>query len=69
MAGSDGVSRTRADRGLARALGSLFGEVTVSRIAYRAPGAVNLHPADAALNLPPGKHSQARRTSGTHRVD
>jgi hypothetical protein len=28
------------------------GEAIVTWIAYRAPGAGNLHPADAALNLP-----------------
>ena len=31
--------------------------MTVTRIAYRAPGARNAHPADEQLNLPPGKHS------------
>lgn len=30
----------------------MFGTVTVTRIAYRALGASNLHPMDAALNLP-----------------
>ncbi|HEY5986122.1 MAG TPA: ISKra4 family transposase, partial [Streptosporangiaceae bacterium] len=41
------------DRGLA----TVFGEVTVARIAYRARGRANLYPADAALNLPAEKHS------------
>ena len=45
--------RTSADRPLA----STSGPVTVTRIAYRAPGARNAHPADAGLNLPPGRHS------------
>jgi hypothetical protein len=31
--------------------------VTVTRIAYRAPGVPNVHPADAQLGLPPGRHS------------
>jgi hypothetical protein len=31
--------------------------VTVSRIAYRAPGAARVHPADAELDLPRGKYS------------
>jgi hypothetical protein len=57
VTGEDGIARTRAERGHRRPLASLFGEVTVSRIAYRAPGAANVHPADAELNLPPGKHS------------
>ena len=42
-------------------LGTVFGEVTVSRIAYRAPAHRNLHPADAALNLPVERHSHGLR--------
>ena len=38
-----------------------FGQVTVSRIAYRSPGRANVHPADAALNLPEEKHSHGLR--------
>jgi hypothetical protein len=38
-----------------------FGQVTVSRIAYRSPGRSNVHPADAALNLPQEKHSHGLR--------
>jgi hypothetical protein len=57
VAGDDGIVRTRAEKGRSRPLASVFGEVTVERIAYRAPGAPNVHPADAELNLPPGKHS------------
>lgn len=55
--GPDGAARTRAEHGHRRLLSTVFGQVTVSRIAYRAPGAANVHPADAALNLPPGRHS------------
>src|SRR5216684_3315617 len=61
VAGADGVTRTRAEAGHARPLATVFGEVTVSRIAYRAPGASNLHPADAELNLPEEKHSHGLR--------
>jgi hypothetical protein len=57
VTGPDGVARTRAERGHSRQLSSVFGPVTVSRIAYRAPGVPNVHPADAELNLPPGRHS------------
>lgn len=57
VTGLDGVTRRRAEAGHARPLSSVFGPVTVSRIAYRAPGAPNVHVADAELNLPPGKHS------------
>jgi hypothetical protein len=42
-------------------LGTVFGEVIVSRMAYRAPGHRNLHPADAALNLPVERHSHGLR--------
>ena len=61
VTGPDGVARTRAERGHARPLATRFGQVTVSRIAYRAPGAPNLHPLDAALNLPQEKHSHGLR--------
>jgi len=57
VTGPDGVTRTRAERGHARMLASIFGPVTVTRIAYRAPGACRVHPADAELGLPAGKHS------------
>jgi hypothetical protein len=33
----------------------------VSRIAYRSPGRSNVHPLDAALNLPEEKHSHGLR--------
>jgi len=36
---------------------SVFGPVVVSRIAYRAPGVPAVHPLDAELGLPVGKHS------------
>ncbi|HEX9539563.1 MAG TPA: ISKra4 family transposase [Streptosporangiaceae bacterium] len=57
VTGPDGIARTRAEAGHSRPLSSVFGQVTVSRIAYRAPGARNVHPADAELNLPREKHS------------
>jgi hypothetical protein len=55
------VTRGRAEAGHERALVTVVGGVTVSRIAYRAPGAPNLHPADAALNLPEERHSHGLR--------
>jgi len=61
VAGADGVVRTRAERGHQRPLKTVFGEVTVTRVACRAPGAANLHPADAALNLPEEAHSHGLR--------
>jgi len=57
VTGPEGSARTRAEAGHCRSLSGVFGPVTVSRIAYRAPGAANVHPADAQLSLPPGKHS------------
>ena len=52
-----GVPRTRAERGHARTVISQFGPVVIRRMAYRAPGQPNLHPRDAALNLPPRRYS------------
>ena len=61
VAGADGVVRVRAERGHQRELATVFGMVTVTRIAYRAPGVANLYPADAVLNLPVGRHSHGLR--------
>lgn len=61
VAGADEVERTRTEHGHVRQLATVFGTVRVERIAYRAPGAANLHPADAVLNLPAGKHSHGLR--------
>ena len=57
VTGPDGICRTRAEPGHGRPLASIFGPVAVSRIAYRAPGAAAVHPADEQLSLPPGRHS------------
>ncbi|HEV2242874.1 MAG TPA: ISKra4 family transposase, partial [Streptosporangiaceae bacterium] len=57
VTGPDGLARTRAEHGHSRLLATTLGQVRVTRIAYRAPGAPNVHPADAQLNLPPEKHS------------
>ena len=46
-----GVARGRVESGHGRALATVFGEVEVHRLAYRAPGQANLHPADGGLNL------------------
>src|SRR5512142_2828315 len=55
VTGGDGVVRRRAERGRTRPLVTRFGQVTVSRIAYRSPGRPNVHVLDAALNLPEAK--------------
>lgn len=39
----------------------MFGAVSVGRFAYRHRGHANLHPADAALNLPAERHSHGIR--------
>ena len=61
VTGPDGVPRTRAEKGRTRPLVTRFGQVTVSRIAYRSPGRSNVHLLDAALNLPEEKHSHGLR--------
>jgi hypothetical protein len=52
-----GVERTRIERGRRRKLSTVFGKVTVGRIAYRGTGVEDLHIADARLNLPEALHS------------
>ena len=61
VADAGGSPRTRVETGHARGLATIFGEVTVTRLAYREPGQANLHPADAVLNLPTEKHSHGLR--------
>lgn len=57
----DGVDRPSVEAGHARTLMTIFGEVTVTRLAYRRRGQPNLHPADGALNLPKERHSHGVR--------
>jgi hypothetical protein len=61
VTGEDGAVRTRAERGRTRPLVTKFGQVIVSRIAYRSPGRSNVCPLDRALNLPEEKHSHGLR--------
>jgi hypothetical protein len=61
VAAADGACRTRIETGHDRGLATIFGEVTVTRWAYRAAAEANLHPADAVLNLPTEKHSHGLR--------
>lgn len=51
VVGADGVKR-KSSRNSERHLETLLGRVVVPRSAYQAPGAADLHPMDAALNLP-----------------
>ena len=55
------VARGAIEAGHTRALTTVFGEVTVTRLAYRRRRHANLYPADAALNLPVEKHSHGLR--------
>jgi hypothetical protein len=59
--GDEGTARSRVEPGHERALETVFGTVRVERLAYRAPALRNLHPADAALNLPAERHSHGLR--------
>jgi len=60
VVGSDGVARKGA-RDSERHLETLVGRVPVERLAYQAPGAIDLHPMDAALNLPRELYSHGIR--------
>ena len=61
VVGCDGARRSNVERGHQRALETVFGEVEVRRLGYRARGRENLYPADAQLNLPAEKHSHGMR--------
>jgi hypothetical protein len=55
------VAHTRVEPEHRRGLATIFGQVTVTRLGYRAVGARNLYPADARLNLPAEKYSHGLR--------
>jgi hypothetical protein len=55
--GPDGEVRPHRETGHARQLTCLFGKVSVVRCAWRSRGHTNVHPADARLSLPRGRHS------------
>jgi hypothetical protein len=61
IAGATGVVHGAVEEGHERTLATVFGEVSVRRMAYRRRGHANLHPADAALNLPVERHSHGVR--------
>jgi hypothetical protein len=58
---ADGERHGTVEHGHARPLSSVFGPVTVTRLAYRRRGHANLYPADARLNLPGERHSHGLR--------
>src|SRR5207344_2287637 len=57
VAGPDGVRRTRVEDGHARNVATVFGRITMRRLAYRAPHAANVHPLDEVLEVPDGLYS------------
>jgi hypothetical protein len=61
VTGARQVARGSVETGHTRALTTVFGQVRVSRLAYRRRGHANLYPADAQLNLPVEKHSHGLR--------
>jgi hypothetical protein len=61
VSGDQGVAHGTVEAGHQRALATVFGEVTVRRLAYRHRGEENLYPADATLNLPEELYSHGLR--------
>ncbi|MBL3671674.1 ISKra4 family transposase [Streptomyces sp. M2CJ-2] len=55
--GTDHEPRPHRETGHERQLTCLFGKVIVTRCAWRSRGRPNVHPADATLWLPRGRHS------------
>ena len=59
--GEDGLSRTHRRAGCQHRLETRFGEVSVTRRGYGAPGLESVFPLDAELNLLPDKYSHGLR--------
>ena len=59
--GDDAVARAYAEPGHQRGLCTVFGQVNVTRIGYRAKGVDSRFPGDEVLNLPIGLHSHGLR--------
>jgi hypothetical protein len=59
--GPEGRVRPWRETGHSRWLASVFGMVRVTRVAHRGRSVGNVHPADAALSLPAGRHSMGLR--------
>jgi hypothetical protein len=58
---AEALTHGAVEAGHHRPLATVFGEVEVTRLAYRRRGHPNLYPADAALNLPAERHSHGLR--------
>jgi ribosomal protein S9 len=61
VADGEGVERRAVERDHQRPLASVFGEVTVNRLAYRQRGEQNLYVADGVLNVPEERASHGVR--------
>ncbi|MFE5587332.1 ISKra4 family transposase [Kitasatospora sp. NPDC056531] len=61
VVGPEGRVRPWRETGHERWLATVFGLVRVARVAHRGPAVCNVHPADAALSLPVGRHSLGLR--------
>lgn len=61
VTGAEGAGRGSVEADHVRPLLTVFGEVRVTRLAYRRRREENLYPADAALNLPTELHSHGLR--------
>jgi hypothetical protein len=59
---AEGVAHRSVETGHVRPLQSIFGPVSVERLAYRHRGHANLYPADGELNLPLERHSHGLRS-------
>jgi len=57
VVGADGVIRRRVETGHHRLPATVFGTVTLTRCAWRAPNTANLYPAGEQLSLPGRRHS------------
>ncbi|MGI9053317.1 MAG: ISKra4 family transposase [Ilumatobacteraceae bacterium] len=58
---ADGTGHGAVERGHVRPLSSIFGTVSVTRLAYRHRGHANLYLTDGQLNLPQERHSHGLR--------
>jgi hypothetical protein len=61
VVGPEGRVRPWRETGHSRWLATVFGMVRVTRVAHRGRGVGNVHPADAVLSLPAGRHSTGLR--------
>lgn len=63
-----GTPYRTVELGHQRTVGTIFGQLTIDRLAYRHRGQPNLYAADAQLNLPDGGHSLELRRLAAYEV-